>query len=271
MEAIPLRQTGRERFRSLRPVPLPGGEGVLPLDATFSGLVAIVGRYGAWTRLFDCLTVTQGDVLPRPRALEEWKTARTRVGSGDLEVSPWPARSAERMKKILEEASAAGVPSALCSETRHIQAVHRHLVLRACGVVDGTSTEEEILGLLQAGSLRDSMGQHIGPELAARWDKIPDPSGRLWVLRNARDPHLQELLDWAANTGAQGLEMARFLLPARKRLRELAASRVHAGANRKKKVAALLEQVEKAPRTLERPAELERRLEELEAPAAQGG
>src|SRR5262249_47813311 len=28
MAAIPLRQTGREKFRSLRPVPLPGGEGV---------------------------------------------------------------------------------------------------------------------------------------------------------------------------------------------------------------------------------------------------
>lgn len=270
--AVPLRQIGRERFRTLRSVPLPGGEGTVPLDSTFSGLVAIIARAGALTRLLDCLTVSQGDVLPRPRTKEEWRAARTRVGSGDLEVSPWPTRSAERLQKILEEAEAAGVPAALCGEIRHIQAVHRHLVLRACGVIAGVSTQEEVLGLTQAGSLRDHIGHCIGPALAASWDKIPDPSGRLWVLRNAREPDLSELLEWAAHTGGSGLEIARFLLPARRRLRALAASGDRGGArSKKRKIAELLKQVEEAPKTLATPPELERRLSELEAPAAQAG
>jgi hypothetical protein len=265
MEAVPLRLVGRERFHALRPVPLPAGEGLLSLDSTFSGLVAIVGRAGVLTRLLDCLTVAQGDILARPRSPREWQEARRLVRSADLAVSPWPARSAEPLEKILAEAEAAGVPAHLREEIRHIRAVHRHLVLRACGVEEGEPTEEAILSLEKAKDLRDPLVQRITPKLLKRWEKIPDASGRAWVLRHARDPDLYELLDWAADAGGSGLDMARRLLPARRRLRELLADAQGAASEA---ITTLLAELEKAPNRLEKPQDLDRRLREIEAKAA---
>jgi hypothetical protein len=130
----------------------------------------------------------------------------------------WPRRTADRLAWLAARADwlAGGGPQALGSLT----GTFRALLLRELGAA-WAPFSRELAERLQAGTFSEALAR-LHPQLPAALERLQDPAARLWVLRHANEPELDEVVRLGGDDASR-LERAREAAGLRPRLDALDA------------------------------------------------
>jgi hypothetical protein len=177
------------------------------------GAIAVVESGGDYARLIGWLQWAYGRPVEPGRGSQEGspieaklraifdqgrdQTARAAAPARGFPA--WPRRTADRLEWLAARADwlAGGGPEALGSLT----GTFRALLLRELGA-SWASISRDLAERLEAGTFSEALAR-LHPRLPAALERLQDPAARLWVLRHANEPELDELVRLGGNDASR--------------------------------------------------------------------